>query len=301
MSAFFETRLGTAPSRARAPAVFAALAAGLMIGIAAASALVVLTPPYSSGWPGAHRIALSDLPAYLGDSWVDHCLRVRAGLALACAAIGGLVAGVVAWQRTPLSDCAVTMPHSDQPSIHRDEYARVALAERLRQGFGHPDATGLWLAPGVRLPREAEGQYLLIVGDKGSGKSNIARALASQAIARGDRVLLHCVKGDVAQSFREGEAVLIGAHHAHGWAWDAAADLRGEAAYMDLAAAVIPLSGSSAFWAQSARAVFVDVLSELASKPGRTTWTFRDLAERLLDDPVSIKERVERLDYNASR
>ncbi|MBA9061526.1 energy-coupling factor transporter ATP-binding protein EcfA2 [Methylobacterium fujisawaense] len=300
MTTFFDTRLGTAPCRAREPAVIAALATGLMVAIAAAIAFVALTPPYTNGWPDAHRIALSDLPRYLGDTWVDHCLWVRVGLALACAAVGGLAAGLASWHRTPLSDCAVAMPHPSQPRLHRDEYARLALAERLRQGFGHPDATGLWLAPGVRLPREAEGQYLLIVGDKGSGKSNIARALASQAIARGDRVLLHCVKGDVSQSFRPGEAALIAAHHAHGWAWDAAADLHGEAAYLDLAAAVIPISGSSAFWAQSARAVFVDVLSELASEPGRTTWTFRDLAERLLDDPAAIKARVERLDLSAS-
>lgn len=300
MTTFFETRLGTAPCRAREPAVIAALATGLMVAIAAAIAFVALTPPYTNSWPDAHRIALSDLPRYLGDTWVDHCLWVRAGLALACAAVGGLAAGLGTWHRTPLSDCAVTMPHPSQSRLHRDEYARLALATRLRQGVGHPDATALWLAPGVRLPREAEGQYLLIVGDNGSGKSNIARALASQAIARGDRVLLHCVKGDVARSFRPNEAVLIAAHHAHGWAWDAAADLRGEAAYLDLAAAVIPISGSSAFWAQSARAVFVDVLSELASEPGRTTWTFRDLAERLLDDPAAIKARMERLDLGAS-
>lgn len=300
MTAFFETRLGTAPRRAREPAMFAALAAAIAIGIAAAIAFVALTPPFTSDWSGAPRIALSALPAYTGGAWVDHSLWVRAALAAACGAVAGLVAGMRAWHLTPLSDCAVTMPHESQPKVHRDDYARHALAQRLREGFGWPDATGLWLAPGVRLPREAEGQYLLVVGDKGSGKSNIARALASQSIARGDRVLLHCVKGDVAQSFREGEAVLIGAHHADGWAWDAAADLRGDAAYMDLAAAVIPLSGSSAFWAQSARAVFVDVLSELASEPGRKTWSFLDLAERLLDDPAAIKARVGQLDLSAS-
>jgi hypothetical protein len=300
MFEFFTPRLGTAPCRSREPAIGMALVTALVVGLIALAAFVALTPPYITSSPDAHRIGLRDLPAYIGDTWVDYCLWVRCGLALGCAAGGGLVAGIVAWCLTPLSDCAVTQPHANQPHLHRDDYARVELGKRLRESFGPPGPAGLWLVPGVRLPREAEGQFMLIVGDKGSGKSNIARALASQAIARGDRVLLHCVKGDVTRSFRDSEAVLIGAHHERGWAWDVAADLDGEAAYLDLAAAVIPISGSSAFWAQSARAVFVDVLAELATERGRPSWTFLDLAHRLLDDPAAIKARVERLDLSAS-
>ncbi|WP_181017464.1 type IV secretion system DNA-binding domain-containing protein [Methylobacterium sp. V23] len=204
-----------------------------------------------------------------------------------------------AYRTTPLSDCGLVQPHTDEPRHHRDEDAGRALTKRLTTQYGASRGKGLWLVPGVRLPPEAEGLGLLIVGDRGSGKSNILRALASQAMARGDRVLLHCVKGDVAQSFGPDEAVLIGAHHADGWAWDAATDLIGDAAYMDLAAAVIPMSEGGAFWALSARAVFVDVLHDLVAERGRA-WTFMDLFLRLLEEPDAIQARVARLDFSAS-
>ncbi len=262
--------------------------------------MTFLVPPLSHDGPGAQRLWGRELIGYYGYLSVNRALNLRLGLALLCATIGAAVAYRVAWRNTPLSDGDVTMSHADEPRLYRDAYASRAMMKRLHQSYGAKADPGLWLAPGVRLPREAEGQFMLVLGDKGSGKSNILRAFASQAIARGDRVLLHCVKGDVARSFTSSEVVLIGAHHKHGWAWDAAADLDGEAAYMDLAAAVIPLSGSSAFWAQSARAVFVDILHDLATEPGRKSWTFTELAERLLDDPENIRARVAQLDFSSS-
>lgn len=295
-----KTPIGTEPCRLRAPSVFLALGTAVRIVPIAMLALTLLTPPFDSGWPNAERLWGVELLSYLGDRWVDRSLYLRLAFALLCAFAGGLVASRLAWRNTPLTDGDVTMPHADEPRLHRDAYASRAMMKRLRESYGATAKPGLWLAPGVRLPREAEGQFMLVLGDKGSGKSNILRAFASQAVARGDRVLLHCVKGDVARSFASDEAVLIGAHHKHGWAWDAAADLDGEAAYMDLAAAVIPSSGSSAFWAQSARAVFVDILHDLATEPGRKGWTFTELAERLLDDPESIRARIARLGFSSS-
>lgn len=299
MSAFLQPHLGTAPRRSLTPSIRTALLAMTVIAVAAMPALTVLALPFTDPGDGAYRIPLRQFPAYLDYPWVELSMQRRAGLALLCALAGGLVAGLLAHRNTPLSDCGVMQPHADEPRHHRDEDAARMLTGRLRRIYGATSRMGLWLAPGVRLPREAESLGLLVVGDRGSGKSNILRALASQAMARGDRVLLHCVKGDVAQSFDREETALIGAHHAEGWAWDAAADLVGDAAYMDLAAAVIPMSEGGAFWAQSARAVFVDVLHDLATEQeGR--WTFLDLFERLLDEPEAIRARVARLDLSAS-
>lgn len=299
MLAFFQPHLGTAPRRSPAPSVKTALLTTTVIAVSASPALTMLALPFTDTGVGAYRIPLRQFLAYLDYPWVEFSLLRRAALGLLCAIGGGLVAGIHAYLNTPLSDCGVVQPHANEPRHHRDEDAARALTGELRRRYGITRRMGLWLAPRVRLPREAEGLGLLVVGDRGSGKSNILRALASQAMARGDRVLLHCVKGDVAQSFGCDEAVLIGAHHAEGWAWDAAADLVGDAAYMDLAAAVIPMSEGGAFWAQSARAVFVDILHDLAAeRDGR--WTFLDLFERLLDEPEAIRARVARLDLSAS-
>lgn len=293
--------IGTAPRQYRSHATFVAFKTAMGIAIVAIVALSLMTPPFH--WEARdqiRRLASLEVLDHLDYDWVREGLYRRLGLALLCAIVGGIVTGRSAFRNSPLSDGNVTMPHPDEPRLYRDAYGSRAMMERLRQSYGGRAVSGLWLAPGVRLPREAEGQFVLVLGDKGSGKSNILRAFASQAIARGDRVLLHCVKGDVAQSFGSNEAVLIGAHHKHGWAWDAAADLDGEAAFMDLAAAVIPISGSSAFWAQSARAVFVDILHDLATEPGRKGWTFTELAERLLDDPEGIRVRIARLNFSSS-
>ncbi|PJI55870.1 hypothetical protein CTI14_01265 [Methylobacterium radiotolerans] len=291
--------LGTAPRRSLEPAIKTALLTLVLVAAAAMPALTIAAPPFVGPWDGAERVPVLHILARADLPWVELSLQRRAALALLCAIGAGLVAGCRAFRDTPLSDCGVVQPHADEPRHYRDEDAARALTKRLTEQYGTGSKKGLWLAPGVRLPREAEGMGLLIVGDKGSGKSNILRALASQAIARGDRVLLHCVKGDVAQSFAPGEAVLIGAHHADSWAWDAGADLVGDAAYMDLAAAVIPMSEGGAFWAQSARAVFIDVLHDLVAERGRA-WTFMDLFLRLLDEPGAIQARVARLDLSAS-
>jgi hypothetical protein len=294
----FRNHVGSAPRRSLDPAIASGIIVALPTLAASLPALLLLTPPYLPGY--AYRVAARDLwtELFIHGSIIVEVL-FRFGLALTCAGAAAGLAGFLCWRRTPLSDCAVSFPHDDEPKLYYDEYARREIDRSLTGEFGQDRSGGLWLVPGVRLPREIETQFLLVVGDKGSGKSNILRALASQAIARGDRVLLHCVKGDVTRSFTRTEAVLIGAHHAEGWAWDAAADLRGRAAYMDLAEAVIPASESSAFWAQAARAVFVDVLDDLAAERGKAGWTFMDLARRLIDDPQAIKARIAHIDLGS--
>lgn len=296
----FATTFGTAPRRPKAPAIFAAGWTGINVLLVSFLVLACLTAPFSSGGPDAERLIGPILLDHVGRSFVNDALWLRLCFAAAGAVVAASVTGVLTWRNTPLADICVSMPHEADPCLHRDAFARQALNQRFVDKHGSDYRTDLMLAPGVPLPREAESDFVLVVGNKGSGKSSLVRAFASQAIARGDRVLLHCVKGDVAASFAPGEAVLIGAHHAQGWAWDAAADLDGDGGFMDLAAAIIPVSGSSPFWAQSARAVFVDVLHDLATEPGRQGWTFRDLFERMFEDPEDLKRRISHLDLSAS-
>ena len=294
----FRKYVGSAPRRSLDPAIASGFIVALPTLAVSVPVLLLLTPPYLVGYKD--RVAILDIwrELFIYRLIIMEVL-LRFGLALTCAGVAASTAALLCWRQTPLSDCAVTFPHDDEPKLYYDEYARREIDRSLTDEFGHNRSGGLWLAPGVRLPREIETQFMLVVGDKGSGKSNILRALASQAIARGDRVLLHCVKGDVTRSFTRSEAVLIAAHHAEGWAWDAATDLRGRAAYMDLAEAVIPSSESSAFWAQAARAVFVDVLDDLAAERGRAGWTFMDLAPRLIEEPQAIKARIAHIDLGA--
>ncbi len=233
----------------------------------------------------------------MGGAWFDFALELRGLAAFLAALAAGAFAAWQAWRRTPLIE-RVGVPHHDDPALHYGEYAARKLQTEFDGSYGATSPRGLWLAPGVRLPFDAETQFVLVVGDKGSGKSNILRALATQMVRRGDKVLLHCVKGDVTQAFRRDEAVLIAAHHAHGWAWDAARDVVGLAGFTELAAATVPMSDQP-FWALTARIVFVDIGQELAMERG-PAWTFDDLTRRIVDDPAVIEARIRRLDLSAS-
>ena len=139
---------------------------------------------------------------------------------------------------------------------------------------------------------------VLVVGAPGSGKSHIIRSLADQAIERGDRVVLLCNKGDVARSFKPGEAILIGAHHARSHAWDMAADIEGAAGANQFAADIVPRSNPP-FWSDSARLVLSDIIAHTIIRMGKS-WTARDIIAAVLVDTDVMRRSLARLDLSAS-
>ncbi|GEL44468.1 hypothetical protein MEX01_50590 [Methylorubrum extorquens] len=290
-------RIGTAPCRSRDKAVFAALKVIATVFPLGLLAVMLWAPPRAYAGRHAPTIDITQILGWLGDSWFDFALELRCAGVLLAAIVAGLFAAWQAWTRTPLIE-RIGVPHHDDPALHYGVYAAREMQGALDETYGRTSKRGLWLTPGVQLPFEAETQFILVVGDKGSGKSNVVRALATQMAQRGDRMLLHCVKGDVTRAFRQNEAVLIAAHHARGWAWDAGRDVVGLAGFMELAAAAIPMSDQP-FWALTARAVFVDIGQELALERG-TDWTIDDLARRILSDPAEIEARILRLDLSSS-
>lgn len=290
-------RRGTAPRRYPDAALFALLKVLISVTVFGSLVLILLAPIRTHSARDAKPIDLGEIHRWYGDFWFDRQLNLRLGAAFLAGLLAGIVAARRAWADTPMTE-AVTVPHHDDPALHYGDYAGRRMQQELDATYGRSSKRGIRLSPGVTLPFEAETQFILVTGDKGSGKSNIVRALASQMVERGDRVLLHCVKGDVTQSFRPCEAVLIGAHHAHSWAWDVGADMIGMAGFMELAAAAIPMSDTP-FWALTARAVFVDIAQELAMECG-TDWDFNDLTRRILSDPAKIERRIRKLDLSAS-
>lgn len=291
------SRIGTAPRRSPDKAVFAALKVTATVFPLGLLALILLAPPHTRYGVDAPIVDITQFSRWLGDSWFNFAMTLRGAAALLAAVAAGAFAARLAWTRTPLIE-RLGLPHHDDPALHYGVYAERQMQAELDATYGRKSDRGLWLTPGVRMPFEAETQFILVVGDKGSGKSNIVRALATQMVRRGDRMLLHCIKGDVTRAFRPTEAVLIAAHHAHGWAWDAGRDVVGLAGFMELAAAAIPMSDQP-FWALTARAVFVDIGQELALDRG-TAWTIEDLARRILADPAEIEARISQLDLSAS-
>ena len=147
-------------------------------------ALMLLAPPHIRYGLDAPTVDLTQLSRWLGDTWFDYALKLRCEAALLAALAAGAFAARQAWTRTPLIE-RIGLPHHDDPAVHYGVYAARRMQAELDATYGRSANRGLWLAPGVRMPFEAETQFILVVGDKGSGKSNVVRALATQMVQRG--------------------------------------------------------------------------------------------------------------------
>lgn len=212
-----------------------------------------------------------------------------------------IVAAYFSWldarDDAPLLEPFLT-PDGNQPRIYYDRDARTKLQTKFRAEAGRFARKGIWLAPHLNLPFELESRYQMILGASGHGKSNLVRAYATQMLRRGDRMILHCNKGDVTRSFELNAIILISPAHRDGWAWDIAADIDGPAAAADFSADIVAPSDQS-FWSDTARLVLTDTVCSLAREKPKQ-WTAWDLLAAVLSDPGDLRRRIEALDLSAS-
>jgi hypothetical protein len=224
-------------------------------------------------------------------------LRARVNFAILIAILVGSRVTYLSWRDTPHTD-PFTQPDAADPMIYREEEAEIRLNNVFKTEAGPGAKSGLAIAPHVVIPRQLELRNIMFLGAPGSGKSNILRACAQQAIERGDFVVLHCTKGDVTRAFQMKDIILISPTHRDGWAWDIGADIDGPAAASEFAAVVIPPS-EQPFWADTARLVMTDLISTIIVEEG-SNWNARKLLEMVLRSPDEIREKIEQLDLSAS-
>jgi hypothetical protein len=217
--------------------------------------------------------------------------------AIAISMVAGAYAGRDAWDQAPVVEPFLT-PNPADPRMYYDENARLNLRARFRMEAGRPATKGIWIAPFLNLPFPLETRNLLIVAAPGHGKSNLMRSYAHQMVRRGDKVILHCNKGDVTQCFDLNDVILISPAHRDGWAWNIAADIDGPAAAAEFAIDVIPASDQP-FFSDSARLVFADTVSALALELG-TKWGPGELLVTLLGKPHELRDRIAKIDLSAS-
>ncbi len=261
---------------------------GLLLALPASSA------PFSWQDWYANLQALRD-PRYaiamLAAGWPRAVVAI--GISVAAAYFGRLSAQ----DEAPLTEPFLTSDETEA-RVYYDHDARQRLTSRFKTEAGRFARQGIWLAPHLNLPFDLESRYQMIFGASGHGKSNLVRAYATQMMARGDRVILHCNKGDVTQSVDLDEVILISPAHRDSWAWDIAADIRGLAAAIDFAADVVPASEQS-FWSDTARLLLTDIIRALAHEKG-SAWNAWDLLSAVLSDPDELRRRIEALDLSAS-
>jgi NAD(P)-dependent dehydrogenase (short-subunit alcohol dehydrogenase family) len=269
----------------------------MSISFTATLAFVLATPHVADlEW---NRMLLS-IPYNILDSQnatVRQFIEDRAAWGSMIAAIAALVTYISAWRKAPLLEPFI-QPDPADPHMYRDEVARIELLKTFRHEAGSKTKRGLWLAPHLALPFGLEPRNIMILGAAGSGKSNLVRALAQQAIERGDRVVLHCHKGDVAGCFDPKDIILINPAHRDGWAVDIGADIDGPAAAFEFACDIIPRSDQP-FWSDSARLIVADAINALARQKG-ANWGARALLLSLLNDPDTLRRQIKAIDLSAS-
>lgn len=146
---------------------------------------------------------------------------------------------------------------------------------------------------GLRISQDRETKHFIIVGGTGSGKTVAVSHIATQAMARGDRLLVVDYKGLTEKL--PGAVLIADPTDSRGMLWDIAADVRTRWDAEEIAARMIPDSGKDPFWANGSRAILAGLMTYcINTKPGR--WGFGDIAD-LMRQPIESYAAVMKEHY----
>ena len=143
---------------------------------------------------------------------------------------------------------------------------------------------------GVEWSRSRETEHALVLGLPGGGKTaGVLRPLLDQALARGDRVIVHDPKGDfTSENYDPSTTVLLGPWDARAHLWDGAGDMDSPALVDEFAAAIcgVAAAGEHKYFNENA-ATILGGLIKSAQRVGKR-WTWAQLADALRHEPVAM-------------
>lgn len=214
-------------------------------------------------------------------------LLMRSGLVMLATVVTAWFVCERIYAATPQSDRLV---HVRGRRLRQDAAARKSLRHHLG-GIGKPSSGSLWLLPHVQLPPVAESYNILAIGTQGAGKTGLLRAWLEQLIARGDRTIVHDIKGDMTAGLPADRFILVAPHDARSAAWDIARDIGDRAAALEFATRSIKAAKADSMWADGARSLWADAIVSLARRHGRA-WTLRHLYDLLTSSPDAFKRTL---------
>lgn len=193
-------------------------------------------------------------------------------LMMVCA-IGGLSAGgYLGWRLSRPSD---RVHHIRGRQLLKDHDAEKALM--IESGLEDSvDLKPLQVTDYWSIADRREVEHFLDIGGSGSGKSQLLVRLFAAAINRGDRLVLHDVKGDYVSYLPD--AFLLSPTDGRSGIWDIAADLDTEIKAREFIQYLIPHAGKGEkIWVNAARSIATGYLVYLIKTKGRN-WTWADAA-----------------------
>jgi hypothetical protein len=233
----------------------------------------LFSPPVSSIGSYAKMIlALVSWPfEYLAERGVIAAFLIYSGTAIVAAIACSLIVYRSAKKGLPPVRRVTTVSGSEP------RYGRYG-ATHIRETWCDREAAqgrGIFLAPGLVMPRDVETEHLAVIGTTGAGKSTIIDGILLQAIKRGDRAIIVDVKGDAIKRFNSPEALEIAINSKGGKVWRIGFDIRSRQDAAELAAILIPAS-KDPMWSEGARLYVTGLLVALLTKR-RTNWGWREL------------------------
>lgn len=244
---------------------------GGLVCAAVGASLATVVLPKGALYAAAARLGVVADPAAEAWFWANKWVAVPV-LLLAAGLLIGAVVGFVALLQQPSQWHWDGMEFREDPEegarVMQDNERRL-MSEDQRLGIVGGVHVG-----GVELSRTREVAHLSLVGLPGAGKTVLANSIVAQALARGDRAIVHDPKGDFTAWLFGDDAVLLGPWDERARWWDIAADLHTPELATSFAGALFPDEGGpNAYFTDAARELVAGVIKfYMRTMPGRWGW-----------------------------
>lgn len=227
---------------------------------------------------------------------VDFILHTSAPISL-CLALTITFCKVVYFS----DECTQFAKHLSGPKLFTGKKAYLHAAELLRADLAGGKHVGISVHPKVTLSLEAETGNLVVMGQHGSGKSNLLKLLLLQIQSRGDKLLVFDEKPEYLKFlFDHKEAALICAPDERSRTWTIAVDADTPETALMVVSQLIHTDSADPLWTDGARLVLASCICTLNATL-KTAWGWPELSDALTWNHETLIRNIQKYYPAASK